>query len=278
MESIDPLEPAAPYIGGKKQLAGRIAEIIAGIPHDTYVEPFIGMGGVFFRRSLRPSAEIINDKSGDVANFFRILQRHYIPFVEMMRFQITTRREFARLSDTPPETLTDLERAARFLYLQSVGFGGKVAGRSFGVSLGRPGRFDVTRIVPKLERLHERLAAVTIENLDYSELIARYDSEATLFYLDPPYFGSERDYGKGLFDRADFKALADILAGTKGRFILSINDRPEIRALFAWATIEPVDVTYTVARDAAADRFAELIISNGTLDALPADGLFGVPD
>jgi DNA adenine methylase len=98
------------------------------------------MGGVFLRRTRRPKCEVINDISEDVATFFRILQRHYVAFMDMLRFQLTTRAGFERLMRTDPSTLTDLERAARFLYLQRTAFGGKVVGRNFGVDDGRPAR------------------------------------------------------------------------------------------------------------------------------------------
>jgi len=129
---IAPVKPAAAYIGGKRQLAETIVKCIERIPHETYAEPFVGMGGVFLRRRKVPKGEIINDRSGDVATFFRILQRHYNPFMDMLRWQFTGRAEFERLLVSNPTTLTDLERAARFLYLQRTAFGGKVAGRNFG--------------------------------------------------------------------------------------------------------------------------------------------------
>ncbi|TBW33334.1 DNA adenine methylase [Siculibacillus lacustris] len=188
---VRPVSPPAAYIGGKRQLAARLINLIEAIPHETYAEPFVGMGGVFLRRRRVPRAEVINDLSGDVATLFRILQRHYVPFMDLLRFQFTSRREFERLLDTDPATLTDLERAARFLYLQRCAFGGKVAGRSFGVSPGMPGRFDVTKLAPMLAELAERLAGVIIENLGWSEFVTRYDGPGVLFYLDPPYWGSE---------------------------------------------------------------------------------------
>ena len=106
-------------MGGKRNLAKRITSILDGIPHQTYAEPFVGMGGIFLRRSMRPRCEVINDFGRDVSNLFRILQRHYPQFLSVLRFQLTTRTEFIRLVETNPETLTDLERAARFLYLHS---------------------------------------------------------------------------------------------------------------------------------------------------------------
>ncbi len=123
--------------------------------------------------------------------------------------------------------MTDLERAARFLYLQRLTFGGKVAGRVFGISPNTPARFDLTKLEPMLAEAHERLAGVVIECLPYRAFIQRYDRPHTLFYIDPPYWGSEDYYGKGMFDELDFTALAAQLSGIKGGFILSINDTPE---------------------------------------------------
>ncbi len=219
------------------------------------------MGGIFLRRTSRPRAEVINDAGRDIANLFRILQRHYPQFLDTLRFQLTTRFEFNRLIDTRPDTLTDLERAARFLYLQRTAFGGKVSGRNFGVSKDRPGRFNLSTLEPMLEDLHARLAGVTIECLDFGEFIRRYDSPGTLFYLDPPYWGSEGDYGKELFSRADFQRLADQLAGISGSFMLSINDVPEVREMFSWARLDEVSTTYTIAGGGKGrDQRAELLI------------------
>lgn len=256
-------------MGGKKALARRIIDRIACIPHATYAEPFSGMGGVFLRRPFRAQCEVLNDINGEIVNLFRIVQRHYPQLLDVMRFQITSRSEFERLRQTDPATLTDLERAARFMYLQRLVFGGKL-GCVFGVQRNRGGRFDLTRLKPLLEAAHERLAAVVLESLDWSELVDRYDTAETLFYLDPPYAGGEDDYGKGLFSPADFERMAEQLAAIEGAFILSINDTAEIRTLFDRFTIEPVSLTYTVSRGDA-KQAAELLISNGSIEA----GLFG---
>lgn len=257
-----PTLPVAGYIGGKRNLARQLIERIGRIPHTTYAEPFVGMGGVFLRRPFRAKGEIINDVSADVVTLFRILQRHYQAFMDVLKWQVASRADFERLMQTPPETMTDLERAARFLYLQRLAFGGKVQGRNFGMQVGAHARFDVTRLASMLEGVHERLCGVVIERMPFDRFISQYDRPDTLFYLDPPYWGCEGDYGPGVFERADFERLAGQLASIKGRFILSLNDTPEVRALFARFAIERVEVSYSV-NNGAPGRFGELIIQSG---------------
>lgn len=262
MIPTSPVRPAAGYIGGKRNLAKPINARIDATPHDGYAEVFVGMAGIFLRRTARPKVEVINDWSEDVSTFFRILQRHYVAFLDMLRWQVTSRARFVQLAATDPATLTDLERAARFLYLQRLAFGGRVAGRTFGVSRQNSARFDLTRLVPVLEAIHERLAGVVIERLPWQDFIRRYDRAGMLFYLDPPYHGCEDDYGKGMFGRDEFAEMAELLAALKGRFILSINDRPEIRELFAGFRIEEVKTTYQVGGNDNAKAVTELVISN----------------
>lgn len=267
LSPVAPTRPVAGYIGGKRNLAKVIVERIATIPHTTYAEPFVGMGGIFLRRNFRPRAEAINDWSTDVATFFRILQRHYVAFMDMLRFQLTTRAGFEQLLRTDPTTLTDLERSARFLYLQRASFGGKVAGRVFGVSPTTAARFDITKLAPLLEAAHERLAPVVIERLPWADFITRYDRPGTLFYLDPPYYGSEKDYvgddGRPLFARSEFEAMAKQLASINGRFLLSLNDHPDVREIFAGFDFEEVRTTYQVGGNDRPKAAAELIISGG---------------
>lgn len=261
--SVTPCNPIAPYLGGKRNLAKRVIQHLEAIPHETYAEAFVGMGGVFLRRRQAARSEVINDFSRDVYNLFRILQEHYGYFIDFLKWRLTTRAEFNRLVDLDPTKLTDLQRAARFLYLQRTAFGGKVSGRNFGVSPDRPARFDVTKLAPMLEDLHSRLADVVIECLPYDEFIRRYDRPGTLFYLDPPYYGCETDYGKDMFGRHDFERMSEQLAAIKGRFVLSLNDVPEVGRIFGRFNITAVETSYSIGRKAESrQKIGEVIISN----------------
>jgi DNA adenine methylase len=259
LQPVHPAKPVAPYLGGKRILAKRLAERFEAIDHARYVEVFVGMGGPFFKRKVRPQKEVINDISGDVTNLFRILQRHYPQFIDTLRFQLASRAEFKRMKESNPNTLTDLERAGRFLYLQRMSFGGM--GENYGINYSGGARFNLLKLEPMLQDAWERLSGVDIEQMHFADLIKRYDSRpGSLFYCDPPYFGNEDDYGKNIFSQADFTVLRDLLAGIQGRFVMSINNVPEIREMFSEFDIEEVELNYRVSGKVTPAK--ELIISN----------------
>jgi len=260
MTKVPAAAPVAPWLGGKKALHRRIIERIDCMSHSTYVEPFVGMGGVFLRRTWRPKCEVANDLNGEITNLFRILQRHLPQFLDMMRFQVASRREFERLRETAPRTLTDLERAARFLYMQRLGFGGRLDS-VFGVSPEHAPHFSLSKLEPILDAAHSRLDGVVLENLPWGDIVERWDSPSTLFYLDPPYWGGENEYGKDMFGRDDYERIAKALHGIKGDFILSINDVPEIREIFDGFYFEEVSLTYTVSQGKGKEA-KELLISS----------------
>lgn len=252
--------PPAPYLGGKRNLAARLCAMIEATPHRSYIEPFVGMGGVFLRRATPARIEVINDLAGDVANLFRVIRRHYEPFVDELRWLIAGRAEFERQRDLEPRLLTDIERAVRFLYLQRLAFGGRVEGRTFGVRREQDSRIHLGRLRAELKALRDRLAAVTIEQLDYADVIRRYDAPGALFFLDPPY---DETSGYGIeFGRPHYAAMAEQLAGITGQFILSINDTPFIRETFARFRIDEVETTWTVSSASAGRglKVTELII------------------
>jgi Site-specific DNA methylase len=102
--------------------------------------------------------------------------------------------------------------------------------------------------------------SVLHQAVPYADCIRRYDSRpGTLFYCDPPYWGCTDDYGKDIFSPVDFEALRGLLEGLQGRFILSINDTPEIRSIFHGFDIEEVGLNYRVSGKVTAAR--ELIVS-----------------
>jgi DNA adenine methylase len=113
-----------------------------------------------------------------------------------------------------------------------------------------------------LAGIHDCLAGVVVENLRWQSFLERYDRPGTLFYFDPPYWGSETDYAPGMFDREDFALLVEVLSRLPGRFILSINDRPEVRELFGRFQFEEAGLIYSVGGGKGVPA-RELIITDG---------------
>jgi len=216
------------------------------------------MGGVFFRRRRRAQSEALNDRSGDVVNLFRVVKNHPAAFVEEYRLQLYARAEFDRHRAADIGSLTDVQRAARFYFLQRARFSGLPVNWSFPATPLKNKSIDPDTLLRHIDRAYRRLSTVTIENLDFGEFIRLYDRPTTVFYVDPPYWGKEGYYGKGLFDRDDFERLAAVLRRLRGRFILSLNDVPEVRRLFAWAVIEEEPVTY---KFKGTKRVTELVIT-----------------
>jgi len=244
------------YIGGKSALANRI---IAKFPeHTTYVEPFAGAAQVFFRKE--PSkVEVLNDLDGEIVNFFRVCQQHSEELARYFHFTVASRKWFELLKASNPATLTDIQRAARYLYLLKNSYAGLVRKLNYGISVVQPPGFNPKRLPEVIEQAHQRLARVQIEALSYEKILKRYDRATTLFYLDPPYFGLK--YYNFNFEPEDFAKLAERLKGLKGKFILSLNDVPEVRELFRDFSISEVELFYT-AQQRAGRRYKELLITN----------------
>ncbi len=263
LRDVQPAKPLAPWLGGKRNLAGRVIERIEAVEHSCYAEPFVGMGGIFLRRARRPQTEIVNDIDGDLVNLFRIVREHPDELDRQFDWSLASRTEFDRLLEVAPETLTDVQRAARFAYMQSLRFGGKPGGSSTNFGVHYPNRMRPKRMRQLIRGMHERLAGVHVECMPWEEFIRRYDRPFTLFYIDPPYWGHESDYGKGLFSRDEFARMAEILRGLKGRFILSLNDRPEVRETFQGFAFEEVTTSYSANAKSAKRRVGEVLISSG---------------
>lgn len=223
---------------------------------------FAGAAWLLFKKPDVSKAEVINDINVELVTLYRVVQNHLDELVRYFRWMLVSRDEFERLHRVMPDTLTDIQRAARFFYMLKTGFSSKVNSTTFGMSTtGRPA-LNLLRIEEDLSAAHLRLATVYVENMPFADLIRRYDRLHTFFYVDPPYHGSEDDYGKGLFSRGDFAVLAGLLAGIKGKFIMSINDTPEIRKLYGRFRVRTVPTRYSLGGADRAGTVRELLVMN----------------
>lgn len=229
------------YLGGKSRLAERIVKVIPS-DHLCYCEPFCGAAWVLFAKEAS-KVEVINDADGELVTFWRVVQNHLEEFLRYYKWAIVSRRIFDLEGKKDPTTLTDVQRAVRYFYLQRSAFGGKTFGRTFGTSATQAPGLNLATIEDRLLEVHWRLSRVVVENLDACECIVRYDRPTTFFYIDPPYWKTA-GYAVPFKDK-DFLRLRDTLAGIKGRFLLSLNDAAEVRQMFRRFSIRRVLTTYS---------------------------------
>ena len=245
-----------PYIGGKNRLAKKIISMLP--EHTTYVEPFAGGAQVLFHKS--PSnVEVLNDLDFDIVNFFRVCQWHYEELIRYLRYCFVSRKLHELHLASNPTTLTDIQRAGRFYYLQKNSFGGLILKQKFHYGVTCPSNYNPARIPIVIEKAHQRLMRVQIESLPYEQVLEKYDRPTTFFYLDPPYW--RRKLYKFNFKDEDFRQLAARLKKLSGKFILSLDDQPEIREIFVDFRMEAIELSYTAKRDTR-PRHRELLITN----------------
>ena len=249
------------WIGGKRSLR---ATILDRFPNDgvgRYIEVFFGAGWVFFGREKHPGQlEVINDKDGQLVNLWRCIKYHRAALQEELDWLLSSREIFQdALSQIHAVGLTDIQRAARYFYLIKTSFGCDKC--TFATSSK-----SIQSTLDYLAKVQERLKGVVIENRDFDPILKTYDRADALFYLDPPYLGTEHYYGgsSSTFAKEDHVRRAAALKKIKGRFILSYNDDVYIRKLYeGWCSVESVKRRNLLSGAGKNQKnFAELIIRN----------------
>ncbi len=250
--------PIIAWLGGKRRLAKTLLPLFP--EHTCYVEPFAGAAALFFMK--KPAkAEIINDVNGDIINLFRVIKNHPEEFLREFKWSLTSRQVFNWMKETPAHTLTDIQRAARFYYLQKLCFGARHTNPSFGTSATTAPRLNLMRIEEDISQAHLRLARTVIENEDWESCFTRYDRDNTFFYLDPPYF-ELTGYGVD-FDFEKYQRMAELASTCKGKVLISLNDHPDLVDVFKDFTIERTNIKYTTAGpNRSGKTSSELIIRN----------------
>lgn len=251
--------PIFAWPGGKRRLAKKLLPIFESRIHSCYVEAFAGGGSMLFMRSPVEN-EVLNDINADVVNLYRVVKNHLEEFIKQFHWGINSRQIFEWHKITPTEILTDIQRAARFYYLQKLAFGGKVSSQTFGISPSSPPRFNILRLEEDLSQAHLRLSRVWIEHLTWQTCISKWDRDYTLFFLDPPYWETE---GYGVpFELEQYEQLAEKMRTMKGSAVLTINDHPEMQRIFKEFEVESVNIDYTIGGGGTGKGRKELIYKN----------------
>ena len=260
-----------PWLGGKHHLLNTILQRL--YPHTIYVEPFLGSGAVFLGK-VPAKREVLNDRNSEIVTLWRVIQSHHEEFCRCYSGMINSREEFERFKLIPPQTLTDVQRAVRFFFLMRLSYGGKPQhSYAFATKPGSQPRVTLEQVSGILDQVRARLKTphLVIENRDWRWLIERCDDPDAMYFLDPPYWGVEDYYGRQMFSQEDLRELAERLEALKGKFLLTLNDTPEVRDIFSLFHLEETEVPYSVGnRHGSCKRTKELLISN-YIPLLPED-------
>ena len=245
------------WIGGKKLLRNKILERFPTHAPTSYIEVFGGAGWVFFaKEKTNKQLEVFNDANSNLINLFRCIKYHREALEQELEFLNLSREVFFDCkAQLEIRGFTDIQRAARYFYLIKMSFGNNQ--NSFATS-----KKLINKTIGRMTQIQERLSGVVIENRDFEAIVKTYDKEDALFYLDPPYHGTEKYYEHG-FTLADHHRLRTCLGNIKGKFILSYNDDAFIRTLYADYNIEGITRNSTLsAKSTNSEQFAEVIIRN----------------
>lgn len=244
------------WIGGKKALRKKITEQFP--EHGTYgryIEVFGGAGWVLFSSDRHAGMEVYNDVSGELVNLFRCVKRHPGAVQDELRGALMSREQFYDAREQLEiRGMTDIQRAARFFILIKESFGADR--HSFGLRL-----LDMEKAVEYLECVSHRLKRVVIENMDFERVLKNYDKKDALFYLDPPYYETEKYYSCK-FMPEDHVRLKAALEHIQGRFVLSYNDCGYIREMYHRYNVIEVERANNLAQMKKKPRYRELIIKN----------------
>lgn len=240
----------------KKALRKKIVqEFPKAEQYNRYIEVFGGAGWVLFSEEKFASMEVYNDVDSNLVNLFRCIKYHPDAVQEELEYIFMSREQFFDAKkQIDMRGMTDIQKAARFFIVIKESFGAGL--HSFGICSR-----DLEKAKEYLKVVGKRLNRVIIENQDFQQIIKTYDREDALFYLDPPYYQTEKYY-MGEFFPEDHIRLREALNSVKGKFLLSYNDCEFIRGLYKDYIIVEVDRAHNLIKEKVKPRYKELIIKN----------------
>jgi len=242
------------YIGGKSRIAPKL--IIPNIPTDIeeFVEVFGGMFWTFFSMNLKqyPNLKkvVYNDFNPLNYNLFKCVQNptellrainsidcqkqgvDITPEIYKQQFISFQAEIFNQGFSVEPG---DYEVAAKYVYILTQVFSGSKPETSSFIDLKGKYKSKYLTFRDKLSKpdwVDHFLKITDVENMDFSDVIDKYDSPSTYIYLDPPYWKTENYYSNHDFDRQDHERLANVLHNVKGKFSLSYYDFPLLSEWF----------------------------------------------
>lgn len=220
------------YPGSKARCVKEISE---HIPYrDSYIEVFGGSAAILLSRD-KSKLEVYNDRFAGVVAFFRCIKDQVKAEALVAKFEwcLHSREDFIFNKETWTEVADDVERAARWLYIQHYSFAG--IGKYFGRSTTTQNSMAV--LVDKLREewrpFHNRMKSVIVENQDWRDMLKDFDHKGAVFYLDPPYLNTAPQAYNETLSQKDHISLLETIFNMKGYVALSSYDN-ETYEKFPW--------------------------------------------
>lgn len=255
------MKPVFPYPGGKSRL---LKEILPFIPQEgvrTYVEPFAGGLAVLLAHAQPFPNEVVNDLSVGLMAFYRMTVAHPEALIAELACRIASRADFEAELRFPSGT-TELGRAARWFWLTKHSFGAQ--GAHFGRGKDIFHGVDVLSDGEAIRRLSVRLKKAVFRNCDACDVVREFDAPDTFFFLDPPYVAcAETAYDA--FSENDMARLRDTLKACKGMWLLTCDDSPATRRVFAGFHVRGTEIKYSLAKDKSGKISKELVVFSENL-------------
>lgn len=246
LQNSDSLPPILAWVGGKTKLADKIISMMP--KHKVYVEPFLGGGSVFFKKPLS-DVNVINDLDKDLINFYKGVRDVGCEKIRACKF---------------PKNKTEFNKAVEGMGKEVCDYLG-VNKRSYRRDNNDPHFCDglakrgdnAVNFREKCERYEDKLKQAKLLNKDYKDVIEKYDSKDTLYYIDPPYVDKNRYKHNDI----EPEGVAKVVKSMKGKAIVSYNNHPRVRKAFAGLKFHKVNMAYSTQRGPH-KNISELLITN----------------
>ena len=241
-----------PYYGGKYELSKTFVPLIPH--HDRYIEVFAGGLSMFFRK---PKARwnVLNDIDNNIVNLYMCVINKREELVENLFWIPKSRKLFLDFREEIKENreieIPDPMQAAKYFYCIRNSFN-KLVHTPFSMNKDMNKDWD-----DELSYSRRALGGATIENLDFFEIVDKYNpKKGDFWYLDPPYFvATEKGtYYKHGFSMEDHKRLREAVQKIHdggANFMISYDHRDEVAELYKDFDVRTLNWKYTGATDEA---------------------------
>lgn len=262
--------PFIKWVGGKTQL---LPHLRAAMPMSfgTYYEPFLGGGALFW--DVAPKRAILSDANAELVNTYRVVRDHVEPLIEALSTLVYDKDVYYRVRGYDVKALTQVERAARFVYLNRTCFNGLYRVNKSGGFNVPFGKYTNPMIcdADNLRACSAALADAEIEVRNYDHVVLAADP-GDFVYLDPPYLpasptASFSAYTAAGFSRADQENLARVardLVSIGASVLISNADTPTAHEIYAGLHVRSVSARRSCSAKTSGRASVSEVLVSGT--------------